>query len=457
MKRMGEWKKRPVHLVVYFAGKCPKCNRYNEREVYDYGKLTYEELDEKLDETDHPVEPLLCPCGDVYAPEFAVYRDRIRGFEEKRRLSWGNEIEGETFLEMKEGQKERVAFFEQGKEAFWRDYFQDALSEWNAMVGELHKEELEKGLMAVGVSLPEKRTETRLRKEVMKLATVKEKAAFWRAANEGFVMGHLLSLGPMAWQPEEDAAKFGVRRLRSAILHFPMAEVFETLRTEAIGRIVKKERGDNAFLFRRIASLTEELVRIRRKNTEWFHQMERMKRELAEKEEKIHRLSRELERAREERVKLAGEPEGRRKIRELKSFIRELLEENRRLLSLIPEEEPKEEEEPQEEETAEEPVSLDVLSGKTLGVVGGMHQKEVEKCGVKVLFHHGDRLDPDFYRLLDASDILVVIPKLVSHAAMWQAKGYATLEDKPIFFERALNIDRLLENVARNLQKKEEG
>lgn len=444
-----------VHVIVKFAGKCPSCDRYNEQKIFDYGKKTIREFEKQADHTGHPVEPLNCKdCGDQYSPEYVIYHDMIQNAEIGRiKIPYGNEMDHETYQLMQKGHDKRYEIFQEQEEYFWEAFCKFALSHWPKILQELRREEIEAGLSELELPLPEKRSETGLRREVARKVTSDEdKARFWRAANHEFIYKHILDIGPLAWQPQKDAAWYGANRVRFVLLHFPIGEDLEPLRTEYIGRIVKKEKGDNAFLFRRISQLTDELSRLRRKNTDFFHQIERLKREIAARDQKIHELSGALREARENTIIQERHPDDIRKIHELKSFIGELLGEIRRLSSLLPQEKPPDVQEIEpiapEEEPPDKPVPLDILHGKTIGVIGGIRSQQVEKEGIRILTHHGDKLDPAFYQTLEQADIVVVIPRLVSHAGMWEAKAHAIDRDKPIVFERAINLDRILESVA---------
>ncbi|MFS8631045.1 MAG: hypothetical protein LOD92_07815, partial [Bacillales bacterium] len=69
---------------------------------------------------------------------------------------------------------------------------------------ELRREEIEAGLSELELPLPEKRSETGLRREVARKVTSDEdKARFWRAANHEFIYKHILDIGPLAWQPQK--------------------------------------------------------------------------------------------------------------------------------------------------------------------------------------------------------------------------------------------------------------
>lgn len=443
-----------VHVIVKFAGKCPSCDRHNEQKIFDYGKKTIREFEKQADHTGHPFEPLNCKaCGDQYSPEYVIYHDKIRNAEIGRiKIPYGNEMNYETYQLMQKGHNKRYEIFQEQEEDFWRAFCEFALSHWPKILQELRREEIESGLSELEFSLPEKRSETGLRREVTRKVTSDEdKTKFWRAANHDFIYKHILDIGPLAWQPQKDAAWYGANRVRFVLLHFPISEDLEPLRTEYIGKIIKREKGDNAFLFRRINQLTSELSRIRRKNTDFYHQIERLKREIAARDQKIHELSGALREARENTIIQERHPDDIRKIHELKSFIGELINEIRQLETAIPKEKtPLEELKPIEstDQPRDESISLEALHGKTLGVIGGIKSQQVEKEGIRILTHHGDKLDPTFYQTLEQADIIVIIPRLISHAGMWEAKAHAIDRDKPIVFERAINLDRILESVA---------
>lgn len=68
----------PVHVVVITSGRCSKCQSYNEQTIFDYGEMSYGELEKKLEQTVHPVEPISCfSCGIEYFPTNMVFRDLI--------------------------------------------------------------------------------------------------------------------------------------------------------------------------------------------------------------------------------------------------------------------------------------------------------------------------------------------------------------------------------------------
>lgn len=446
---------KTIHVIVVLAGKCPNCRRYNEQKIFDYGKKTVREFEQQAENTGHPVEPLNCrACKDQYSPEYFIYRDMIQNAEIARiRVPYGNEMDDETYQLMKKDHDRRYEIFRGQEEAFWEAYCEFALSHWPKILQELRREEIKAGLSSLGLSPPEKRSETGLRREVtQKITSNEDKVKFWRAANEEFICKHILDLGPLAWQPEKDATWYGPNRVRFVLLHFPLGEDLESLRTEYIGRVVKKEKGDNAFLFRRISQLTDELHRVRKRNTDFYHQIEQMKREIAARDRKIHELSKALQATRENVTINQRHPDDIQKIHELKSFVNELIGEIRRLEAALPKTKPSEPSEVQEpvkpaKKAPDEPVSLDILRGKTIGVIGGIKNQQVKKEEIFIIAHNGDKLDPEFYQVLEQADILVVLTHLVSHAAMWEAKAHAIDLDKPIYFERAVNFDRILESI----------
>lgn len=266
--------KKKLHVTVWFRGKCKYCGFINEKKVYDYGVLTFEEFDKQLDNTGHKVEPIVCrKCGTESMPECVVYRDEMKNLVVSEAvINYGQDVGGE---EMQEAHQKRYEIFNEQKEAFWEKYTDYAIANWRDMVNELVDFEFQEAYQKLGIETSA-RTIAQYRKDALnRFKTVEEKQRFWRAANEYFIYHHLLDIGPLGWALEKDVKYYGQKRMRFVVLHFPLGEALEELRTEWIGQLIKKEKGDNDFLFRRIAMLTDELNRTRQKITKYVHQIEK--------------------------------------------------------------------------------------------------------------------------------------------------------------------------------------
>ncbi len=446
-----------VHFIVYGGGKCFNCNKYNEIPLHDYGEGTARELEKAMDEVLYPLLFLICSsCGHKYRPQKLLHRDRLKNnmIMIKTPIMNGNEIDEEDYLPRHKAHRERFEYFKDHEEEFWSEYEEFALSDWKAAIQELSLEELQQGYKKLNYPSPEKETAASYRKNILsKIKNDDDKRSFWKAVNYYFIYDHLLDLGPMGWYPIDDLKKFGEKRVRFAYLNFPMDECMEPLRTKYIGEVIRKEKGDNAFLFRRISQLTDELSRTQRKVTSYWEQLEKERAEKAILQEKLSETYKEIKKSKEEKNITLRDPEDIEKIQRLKSFINELKNEVKYLEARLPEEEIKQTEVILEEETGyttqDEITNLSILEGKTIGIIGGKRTTQAKRdYPCSILTHPGKPFDPDYYNTLKKADFLIVITTHISHAAMWESKYYAIENDKPIIFERNINIPLLLQKAA---------
>lgn len=449
-------------MTVWFRAKCRYCSTMNEKKVYDYGVMIYEEFEKKMDEVKHYIIPFPCrKCSREVKPEMMIYKDELRKLTVSEVvINYGHMVEGEQTIQMEEDHKNRFRIFKEHENEFWEKYTDYALANWRDLINELQDFEFKDAYKTLQIDTSA-RTVAQYRKDALnRFRTVEEKQSFWRAANEYFIYQHLLDIGPIGWVVEKDVNSFGKKRMRFIILHFPLGESYEGMRTEWIGQVIRKEKGDNEFLFRRIAMLTDELNRTRQKITKYVLQIEELKAEQAKLQEKLSKVYDELREEREHKTVITRDPADIEKIRELKSFVSELLAELKEKERLLQELQPAPEESlsvPELEETqvGTEPDTFDALSGKTVAIIGGRRQEQAQKeYPCTVLTHSGEHLDPEFYQTLKQADIIVVLTQFVSHLAMWETKAYALENDIPIHFLKGLNIPRLLAEVGNMLRKK---
>lgn len=451
-----------LHCTVWFKGRCKICSKINEEKIFDYGRLSYRELEERLDQTRHEVRKLKCSkCGAEYLPETIQYRDELRKhviLEET--INYAGVTDVKKMEEMDRAQNDRFHHFQQHEESFWVGYVDYALSHWYEMVNELQEEEIREGLEGVGIGT-QSMTKTKMRKVISsELKTIEQKEKFWRCANRFFVYDHLLSIGPLGWEPSLDMKKFGKLRVRYMVLYFPIDEALDPLRTEWIGAIVKQDRGDNEFLFRRISDLTEELQRTRGRLNKLIHQIDELKLEKTQLEKKLHNSYKNIRELKENKQVVYRDSNDVSKIRELKSLVNELLQELERQERRIKEIEPQTPEKEPEilEETPEsikkEEVDLSILQDKTVGILGGVRKRGIEEdYPCTILTHPGFESDPGFYEVLKQSDVIIVLTQFISHRLMWEAKAHAIDHDKTIIYRKEMNIERLLQSAAEAIMK----
>lgn len=447
-----------VHMTVWYEGKCRFCGKKNEMKIYDFGVLPYYELEKQLDETSHAVKPFPCKyCGQQVKTEFLLYIDEIRkAMVSKVKINYGHVIDSEQAEKMNSDHANRYEIFKEREAEFWEKYTDYALANWRDVVNELLDHEFKDAFQKLNIET-DARTVNQYRKFVLnQIKTIEEKQVFWRAANEYFVYQHLLDLGPIGWAVDKDVKEFGMKRMRFIILYFPMGESFEEMRTEWIGQVIRKEKGDNEFLFRRISMLTDELARTRRKITDYVFKIEDLKAENSKLQEKLSQAYEDIRKEKASKNVINRDPADVAKIRELKSFVSELLTELKEKEQLLSELQPEKEHVATAQELEETPIeaehekdALDILSGKTIAIIGGRRQEQAtQEYPCNVITHTGEQLDPEFYQTLKQADIFIVLTQFISHLAMWETKAYAIENDVPIFFMKGVNIPRLLAEVA---------
>ncbi|MED0649934.1 DUF2325 domain-containing protein [Aeribacillus pallidus] len=286
-----------------------------------------------------------------------------------------------------------------------------------------------------------------------RITIIEEKQLFWRLANDYFIYQHLLDLGAMGWEITKDIKYYGKKRMRFMILHFPLGEATEMLRTEWIGQVIRRNQGDNDFLFRRISMLTDELNRARNKITDYVHQIDEMKIEKQKLENNLHQAYEDIRNMKNKKITYQRDPSDVTKIHELKSLvselIRELKEKNRIINELRPKEENKEPAFLEEQTIEKAEDNLSNLEGKTVVIIGGQRQEQAKQQYVcNVLTHSGETLDPNFYQVLKQADIIVILTQFIPHLAMWEAKAFAIENDIPIYYTKGLNIQKILYELA---------
>ncbi|WP_268626952.1 DUF2325 domain-containing protein [Paenibacillus alvei] len=448
----------PMHIEVYTLGVCPSCNKQNRKKIFDYGELPYRELEEQMDKTNHAIEPLSCvKCGYEFFPQEMLYIDLIQNKEVGTvDINYADMRDHEDFHAVQEGHDRRHEVFQENESSFWSGFCQYAIENWRDLVNELNKDEIQAGYTALSIDTL-LRTDGQARKDVLnRLKTSEEKASFWKAANHYFIYEHMLDLGPLAWEVNEDSKRFGMHRTRFVILHFPLDQVLERERTKYIGQVIKRNKGgDNDFLFRRISQLSQELERVSKRGMDFFQRAEQYKAEMAKLQTRLseaHEKIRLLENSKTEIY--TRNPDDIRKIKDLKGFVSELLNEVKSLRPKAAEEvEPialeEEREFSNEEQNFWDP---SLLQGRTIGIIGGTRARAAAEADIcSIMTHDGSKQDVDFHMLLKQSDIIVVLTRFVSHASMWEAKAYAIEQDKPILFETAINIPRILQHCMQKL------
>ncbi|MGG4034185.1 DUF2325 domain-containing protein, partial [Paenibacillus cisolokensis] len=156
----------PIHALVFSCGRCSACNTYNETQIYDYGRQTYREFEQAMDNVKHPILDLNCrKCGAQYPPEYFSYRDEISKDEMVRvNIVLGSSLSPEESADIEEGHKRRYEIFETQAEVFWAAFTDFALEDWRGAVNELLRSEIEAGYRALGI-VPAFKTDQQARRD----------------------------------------------------------------------------------------------------------------------------------------------------------------------------------------------------------------------------------------------------------------------------------------------------
>jgi len=410
-----------------------------------------------MDETKHAIKQIICPkCETENSPESIIYIDELRNLTlTETEINYGNlyRTEDTNKMKMEEEHKKRFEIFNKKEKEFWEQYTDYAIANWRDLINELNDFEIKEAFEKMNI-ISNANTLNKLRKEALnKITTIEEKQLFWRLANDYFIYQHLLVIAGIGWDIPKDMKYYGKKRMRFMILNFPLGEATEMLRTEWIGQVIRRNQGDNDFLFRRISMLTDELNRVRNKITDYVHQIDEMKVEKQKLENNLHQAYENIRNMKNKKITYQRDPSDVTKIHELKSLVSELIRELKEKDRIINELRPKEEnKEPAflEEQTIEKAEdNLSNLEGKTVVIIGGQRQEQAKQQYVcNVLTHSGKTLDPDFYQVLKQADIIVILTQFIPHLAMWEAKAFAIENDIPIYYTKGLNIQKILYELA---------
>ncbi len=448
-----------LHVTVWLRGKCKNCNTTIKKRIFDYGTLPFKVLEEKMDETQHMIEKIHClKCGMENSPESIIYLDEGRGMTiVEQKIDYGNLMftDDPHSENLKREHELRFKIFKKNETQFWEQYTDYAIANWRSMVNELQDFEIKDAFLKINMET-HANTVSKLRKEVLnRLNTIEEKQRFWKQANDYFIYHHLLEIGAMGWDVTMDIQHYGKKRMRFIILHFPLGEATEQLRTEWIGSVIQKNREDNDFLFRRISMLASELNRLRGKITDYVHQIDKLKAERARLEYKLHQAYENINRLENKKIVYHRDTSDIEKIHELKTFVNELIQELKEKERIIHELKPVEtstenapvlDENENKEEVTDDKYST--LIGKTIAIIGGQRQEQAQKEYVcQILTHPGESLDHDFYQTIKKADILVLLTQFIPHVTMWEAKAYAIENNKPIYYSKSINIQKILYDI----------
>lgn len=461
--------------VVYFERKC-KCGKNIKHLIYDYGLLqSLNEIDEKMGEQTFTITQIECSnCGSKDFPTHATLYDKISkkllsksviGSEEMP-VCGSDDIPYGTIRNIKDEQEiergwDKLAdCFKKNEKDFWEKYCAFGLSKWKQIVKEFNHRELSEGFSILGIPLIQSNASVTVwRREVInRFLTKEEKERAWKALNYYIIHKEFLWLRPDSWPINDFVKEYGRDRVQYIIMNIPLPEELEKCRTEALAKVIKKKSGETEILLERIGQLGKELDRQRNRSQALSLALLEQKQEKGLMESKLNKAYEKikiLEKERENDIerKTNRDPKDIQKIKDLKGLILELRERVEELEQLIPQETLQKEQVQTEEsmvtiENNIEESNIDpatVLKGKTIGIFG-FRGETVDKEYV-VKWNPGDHVDYDLESLAREANIIVVLTRFISHAAMWRLKELAIDYDVPIIFLKETGIKRIIDEV----------
>ncbi|QNB45446.1 DUF2325 domain-containing protein [Thermanaerosceptrum fracticalcis] len=460
---------KKIHMAVHLEYYCRKCKKVVSARVHEYEPVScFEELDKQLDSTNQPIIPFACPqCGTEQYPEDIVMYDITDGKMTRvlvdkigsskipvvngEETPYGNVMSKEEQAEYERGLAKIKDHFKEHEKEFWQNYCTFAVEKWQVVLKEINEKEYLEAYRTLGVPLqPSTANLHAWRRDAEKRFQSKtEKEIFWRAANQYIIHHEFLWTPTDSWPMDDFIRLYGRERVTYLTLHIPLPEELEKYRTIKLSQIIKKRTGETGVLFERIGQLGRELEKHKKRAGQLGQTVLELRKEINKLQEELAQTKRELAR---KPVVVDRQAEDARKIKEFKGLIRELREEIERLRNKLPQEEKEhsfeeDQMENKQQETAQPETDLSVLAGKTVLIVGWPNEEtKGENC--KIFWHDGDKVDIKLQALLKEADILVFLTRFGSHAAMWWLKEQAIEENKPIYFVKSRNVQRILQDIA---------
>ncbi len=330
-------------------------------------------------------------------------------------------------------------YFSEFETTFWNAFSFVASMKWDTYISELTRKELEMALRVYVSNIPSDATREKLMTVLKRLnLTVDEKQAFWRKANQ-LVVNHYLLVTVFGWDMKQEIAILGKNRAEFIFQYLPYPTGLESY----------KQRFDTYFS----RDGSHEVIKLHNTIDHQQQQIRHLQHEngrLTQKLGQAYTRNSELEQT---TVPLSNEVRNKSdilKIQQLKGLIEELKNEISLVTVPIEEEEQTAEMILTEEHIEQEPVTIErFFHGMKVLILGGNRGKRVKEENEYTIFTHDGRiLDPAFYELLKTANIIIVLTHLISHRAMWEAKEFAILEAKPIYYSTFTNIPTILSEVA---------
>ena len=435
---------RIQHVSVYLEGFCQSCLDWKKSYLSTALELNPYNIVEENDKllVLFAGEHFSCPtCETEVANESVVIKDAIMN-----RTVWEQEISECRLLGSKENERElrnmvnvalnHRAYFEGYEEYFWNAYCFAALQNWEGFLHELTVAELQQGLADFDVYEDASKEEL-IQEADEQFLSDEEKMDFWRKANEDTIAYYLM-ITVFGWNIQQEIDRIGLNRAEFIFRYLPCPPPLEKLRRELVSPLFIKSPQELKVLRNAMSAQKRQIHMLRQENGRLTNKLGEAYKQVSKAEEKAHADSKNVR-----------NKDDIQKIHHLKGLIEELKNEIDRLTIDNPPEEMNDEVQLSDEPIESEVIcSEEVLKGKNILILGGYRTHRVIHYDYNIMTHDTRRIDPDFYEQLKKADIIVVLTRYISHRAMWEAKEYAIIEQKPIYYTSFTNIPRIANMIA---------
>ena len=437
-------------INVYAKGFCDYCQQHVYQSIKSNVKINPSELEKQQLDLLITVlgDQFICEhCHNIVDKEKIVMKNAItekifaERFKEELDLL-GNTHDQDFYKKLVLEAVEHKHYFHEHQEVFWKTYSFIASQQWESFISELTKNELEYVLTQFLSALPARATKEELLYQVHKLNLIEsQKGVFWRKANE-LLIDYYLNITIFGWNIKKEREIIGEKRANFIFQYLPIPESLKKIHQKRID--VRSKSAESNLISVENEKLRQHIQLLQQENG-------RLSQKLGEANRSITNLEQATFNETIER-----NPTDILKIQQLKGLIEELKAEITLLASKL---EPEINEQPESVTLTEEKPQqirdvseVDLLSGKKIFIIGGFRPKQMtEDVDYTVWTHEARHLDPDFYYHLNEADILIVLTRYISHHAMWEAKEFAILEQKPIFYSPFTNIPTILQEVKEKL------
>lgn len=444
-----------IHVSIFAEGSCENCKKTVNQYIKSNLKIKLQDSEKhKLDLLITVLDDqFVCErCHNIVLKEKVIIQERDSGKRVVERslddlLFLGYMNDQQSLKSTVMNALEHVDYFQEKQQAFWDAYTYIAVAKWDSYIEELTKKELQYMIQYEGLELPAKASKAELLTLVRKINLSEEqKKALWRGVNEA-VIRHYLFITIFGWDMKKESEIIGINRASFIFQYIPVPQSLHWIRQKLIGYFAHvSENATQTILHLQTQYQThkQQIHSLQQENGRLSQRLGEANKRISMLEQASYRTS--FERNKEDIIKIHG----------LKGLVEELKAEVARLSTFIPDaEESKESVQLTEKKNEQKDENVEeILTGKNILILGGYRSKgHIETNGYHVYTHEARNLDPQYYEYLNKADMIIILTRYISHHAMWEAKEYAILEQKSIFYSTFTNIPTILKEAAREYIK----